>query len=180
MQNLSLDDKSFSEEEQEQVLTYFKTCLVRNEKNVLLEKLKETVSLRMGVLTARRTNFAENFPFYFVSPDLASIHVIILFFIRLKYFHFRKQILEDFKIRWPNINENALEEKWSMISAKIDHWKSPKFDKSYDCIDPNINRIINLFDRLRSRRITLKKSLKNFLIIQKVASFMLYGVNATN
>lgn len=71
-QNMTLNEKPFSEEEKNEIMMYFKTCVVRNEKTSLIEKLKETVNLRIDIMKNAETNITESFPFYFVEPSLVS------------------------------------------------------------------------------------------------------------
>lgn len=77
-QNMSLNEKAFSEEEKKEIIMYFKACVVRIEKTSLISKLKETVNLRIEIMKNAETNITEIFPFYFVEPDLVSENPIIV------------------------------------------------------------------------------------------------------
>lgn len=72
IKDLSLHEKTYTEEEKSEIFTFFKSCFVQKEKALLLEKLEKTVKLRSEMMKMRQTNIAEWFPFYFSSPDIVS------------------------------------------------------------------------------------------------------------
>lgn len=57
-----------TEEEREQYLTFFKTCVLPRDINKLKETLKNTIDFRREIILEKETNFPELFPFYFVAP----------------------------------------------------------------------------------------------------------------
>lgn len=73
MQDLNMGEREYSESETEEILTFFKTCLVLEEKSALIEKLSQTMNLRCNILNANSRDVREIFPFYFVDPDLVML-----------------------------------------------------------------------------------------------------------
>lgn len=53
-------------------LSFFKTCFVERDKEILKIKLQQSISLREKVIRKREIKFVESFPFYFVAPDLVT------------------------------------------------------------------------------------------------------------
>lgn len=76
--------------------------------------------------------------------------------------------MEDYDIRYPDLNSNALFETWPMVSEKIVSWREPKFKRDYDLIDKNINHIITLFKRIQPKRVSLNQALRSFLVFFSV------------
>lgn len=69
----SVNEREYTDDEINDLKTYFKTCVVSEQKDELLKKLEETIEIRKILLKDSETNFSEIFPFYFVSPDTVSI-----------------------------------------------------------------------------------------------------------
>lgn len=60
------------EPEEEELIEYFKHCVVRTERDELIAKLRDTVDLRKRLLRDNATNFHESFSFYFADSNLVS------------------------------------------------------------------------------------------------------------
>lgn len=91
LENLRLIDKVYTEDEKEDLRIFFKTCLAHKDESLLIEKMKESVQFRCELIKDK-VNLTETFPFYFASPKLVRIYLLItysntklIFFI--KYFH---------------------------------------------------------------------------------------------
>lgn len=93
MQDLNMNEKEYSESETEEILTFFKTCVVSKEKSALIEKLSQTINLRCEMLKANNRDIREIFPFFFVAPDLVSqdYHITNITYVQIiiKNLHFR-------------------------------------------------------------------------------------------
>lgn len=70
--NQQQQQRSYSQEENENFLSFFKSCVVANEKPLLIERLEQTITLRCSLLNQDSLNILTAFPFYFHSPDLVS------------------------------------------------------------------------------------------------------------
>lgn len=71
----SESEKSFNEltyNEELEHLLFFRTCVVKRDKEILKIRMKQTVALRDKMLKKEETKFPEMFPFYFIEPDLVS------------------------------------------------------------------------------------------------------------
>lgn len=77
MQDLNMGEKDYSESEIQEILIYFRTCIVSTDKSALIKKLSQTTNLRCKILEANNQDLREIFPFYFVSPDLVSSLICI-------------------------------------------------------------------------------------------------------
>lgn len=64
-------------EEELEYLTFFRTCLIDRDKEILKIKMKQSICLREKHIRKRETKFAASFPFYFVSPDLVNFYAPI-------------------------------------------------------------------------------------------------------
>lgn len=60
-------------EDETDLIQFFKNCVIRNERDQLVLKLKDTVPLRKEVLRKTGTNFHDSFGFYFADATLVSI-----------------------------------------------------------------------------------------------------------
>lgn len=69
----SIYEKPLTEAEENELLLYFKSCTIANDKAEIKEKLKQTVSFRQRKLQDTRTNLPEMFSFFFAAPDLVSL-----------------------------------------------------------------------------------------------------------
>lgn len=74
VQNLTLDENITKEKKQE-ILLFFKICLVQSERSALLEKLRTTIKLRCEILKDEKLDSREVFPFYYTSPDIVSLKI---------------------------------------------------------------------------------------------------------
>lgn len=61
-----------SDEEKEDLMLFFKNCIIPRDKPKLLETLKETISFRKEIFALEATRLANCFAFYFTSPDIVS------------------------------------------------------------------------------------------------------------
>lgn len=78
MQDLNMGEKKeYSESEIQEILIYFRTCIVSTDKSALIEKMSQTTNLRCKILEADNRDQRETFSFYFVSPDLVSSLICI-------------------------------------------------------------------------------------------------------
>lgn len=85
--SMTLND-DMTEEEKKEILLFFKSCLVRDERSVLLEKLKISIKLRCEVLKDGHMDSREVFPFYYTSPDIVRLEMNnICTFIKLQMNH---------------------------------------------------------------------------------------------
>lgn len=66
IQQLTLDEEF-------EYLSFFRTCFVDRDKEILKIKMKQSIGLREKTIRKRETKFAESFPFYFLSPDLVIL-----------------------------------------------------------------------------------------------------------
>lgn len=55
---------------EQDLLTFFKTCVVKNELNELKDKLTESVAFRRKLLRKEMADIKTMFPFYFADPRL--------------------------------------------------------------------------------------------------------------
>lgn len=62
--------EDLTEEQQTELILFFKTCVVHTDKERLKLKMNETVKFRRSLITKSETRFPELFPFYFVESDL--------------------------------------------------------------------------------------------------------------
>lgn len=62
--------RQMSLDEESEYLSFFRTCCIDRDKEILKIKLKQSIALREKTIQKRETKFAESFPFYFLSPDL--------------------------------------------------------------------------------------------------------------
>lgn len=76
---LPIEMNQLDETQMEELILFFKTCVVRNSMTELKSKLKETVSARRKLISAKETRFPELFPFYFVDCNLVSIFNLLSF-----------------------------------------------------------------------------------------------------
>lgn len=60
-------------DEEDEFLSFFRTCFVDRNKEILKIKMKQSIGLREKVIKKKETKFAVSFPFYFVSPDLVIL-----------------------------------------------------------------------------------------------------------
>lgn len=67
--NEHLPEVSYSEDEKQELMHFFKTCLVQDKKK-LLDTLKETISFRRKIFSDENTTIADDFKFYFLSPGI--------------------------------------------------------------------------------------------------------------
>lgn len=72
MNDLSVTNEKFSEDEKQELQIFFKTCLVHKNRAQLIEKLKETVEFRCSLLKSNKENLRGTFPFYFTCPSLVN------------------------------------------------------------------------------------------------------------
>lgn len=56
-------------------LLYFKTCIVRQERDILKIKLSKTIEMREALIKKRETEFHKAFPFYFIDPSLVILFI---------------------------------------------------------------------------------------------------------
>lgn len=68
MQPLQIEENELSEEDQQ----FFKRVRLPAEKDILVNKLKSTAAVRKNIFRAQ-LKIEEDFPFYFVDPELVSI-----------------------------------------------------------------------------------------------------------
>lgn len=72
------------------LLSYLKTCVVKNQSNELKQKLTESVSVRWKYLKRGMVEIKLMFPFYFADPRLVSIfHFSTCFTILSNFTHSR-------------------------------------------------------------------------------------------
>lgn len=77
---VATDTQSVSEwalADKNELISFFKTCIIPAQKNDLLKTLDTTISLRTSLLQDSNTNFTEIFHFYFVSPDIVRVLYLI-------------------------------------------------------------------------------------------------------
>lgn len=59
-----------TEEQKEDYRQFFKNCVVAKEKELIKQKLRESVDYRKSMMADYSDDFNSIFDFYFVSPDL--------------------------------------------------------------------------------------------------------------
>lgn len=64
--------EDLTEDQQTELILFFKTCVVHNDMQELKAKMKETVNFRRSLILKKETRFPELFPFYFVDSELVS------------------------------------------------------------------------------------------------------------
>lgn len=68
---VALDE--MTEEEGEEYRKFFKTCVVARQKDMIKQKLRESVQDRKEMMREFADDFGNIFNFYFASPDLVCI-----------------------------------------------------------------------------------------------------------
>lgn len=61
------------DQEEEDLIQYFKNCVVINERDDLIKRLKDTVPLRQNIIKVTSQNIHECFSFYYADPTIVSI-----------------------------------------------------------------------------------------------------------
>lgn len=67
------DSQPLTEEEINDLMLFFRTCIVRRDKEILKEKLTKTIEYREQQIKKKGVKFFELFPFYFIDVDLVCL-----------------------------------------------------------------------------------------------------------
>lgn len=78
--------------------------------------------------------------------------------------------MEDFDIMLPEINSNALLDKWTHMKENIIKLSAPIFDSDFDEIDPDINDLLALYKRLQPKRIDFRNAVNSLIIFNQVTA----------
>lgn len=74
---LAVDGNTFTDEEKENILKYFKRCVLPKEQKMVMKKMKETKTMRRELILNDFYKYRECWQFYFVSPELVyNFHFI--------------------------------------------------------------------------------------------------------
>lgn len=68
-----LENTELSEEQEQAMLLFFKTCVTSKDMTQIKNKLRISVLLRNRLLNDKTINIPEIFPFYFAAPNLVFI-----------------------------------------------------------------------------------------------------------
>lgn len=77
-------EELWSMEEKEEILAFFKRCVLPQQRNEVEKKMAETKAFRRHVILNDFQEYAKCWQFYFVAPDLVSV----LFVIERLFKHF--------------------------------------------------------------------------------------------
>lgn len=66
----NLNDDEISYDEELEYLLFFRTCVIRRDKEILKIKMRRTIKLREKLIKRKSTDFPHMFPFYFIDPEL--------------------------------------------------------------------------------------------------------------
>lgn len=61
-----------ADQDEEQLIQYFKNCVISNERENLILKMKDTVSLRQNIIRQTSKQILECFNFYYADPTFVS------------------------------------------------------------------------------------------------------------
>lgn len=77
-------------------------------------------------------------------------------------------MLEDFSIRFTNVNSNALFENWDKICNHIMTTEKLVFNSDSDNIDTDINKFLFILHELLSKRFSFNTTASNFIAFNQV------------
>lgn len=72
LEHLIDDGEHFEDEEKENILNFFKRCVMPQDRKDVEKKMKQTKAFRREVIVNNFPKYKECWQFYFVSPDLVS------------------------------------------------------------------------------------------------------------
>lgn len=78
------------------LLTFFKTCVVKNDQEELKKKLTGSVAFRRYLLRKNMIEIKSKFPFYFADPRLVSKLNNIVYILYLLHFNYDSFFVSDF------------------------------------------------------------------------------------
>lgn len=72
VEDLLDDDKAFTDEEKDDMMKFFKRCVLPKDRKAVETKMKETKIVRRQVILDDFQKYQECWQFYFVSPELVN------------------------------------------------------------------------------------------------------------
>lgn len=77
-------------------------------------------------------------------------------------------MLDDFLIRFANVNSNALTENWDKISNYVMKLEESVFNPLFDDIDADINKFFMILQKLVPKRVSFKTTASHFIAFNQV------------
>lgn len=85
--SINEEGKEIPEDDINNILAYFKSCLVSEEQPELIEKMRETETIRSNILLSDNHDLQETFPFYFSCPKLVSMITDLKLVVKILNIH---------------------------------------------------------------------------------------------
>lgn len=159
----------------DELVVFFESCVLPRDNKKLKDKLAATADSRRNLLAQNQVGVSKMLNLYRVDPALVGFtnpHGVFFSLIQAESCNlcFYLQISYDFKVLFPEIDENALLNAWETIKKKPHELFQVKLDEKEGIFhtDVDVHNFFGFMKLFQPHKIKLITAIKSFLVYSEV------------